>query len=162
MASSKRSFHQFQASSLQGEAIDFTRYAAQVVLVVNTASQCRFTPQYAELEQLYQQYRDQGLVILGFPCNQFGGQEPGDVRAIEQTCLINYGVSFPMFEKIDVNGPNSHPLYQYLRREQPGLLGQRIWWNFTKFLIGRDGKPLRRFAPCTAPTKLAPAIRQAL
>lgn len=155
-------FHQFRAQSLQGKEVDFSRYAGQVVLVVNTASQCGFTPQYAGLEQLYQTYRDQGLVILGFPCNQFGGQEPGDTQTIEQTCLINYGVSFPMFEKTEVNGPNSHPLYQYLRRARPGLLGSRIWWNFTKFLISREGHPIRRFAPFTPPAKLAPAIREAL
>ncbi|MFZ5532206.1 MAG: glutathione peroxidase [Pseudomonadota bacterium] len=155
-------FHQFSARSLRGEPIDFSRYAGKTVLVVNTASQCGLTPQYAGLEALYQKYRDEGLEILGFPCNQFGGQEPGGVKEIEQTCLINYGVSFPMFEKVDVNGAASHPLFTYLRGALPGLLGGKIRWNFTKFLVGRDGKPIKRFAPITKPARMEAQVRQAL
>lgn len=156
------SFHQLRARSLRGEPIDFSRYAGRVVLVVNTASQCGLTPQYTGLEALYQKYRDAGLEILGFPCNQFGGQEPGGVKEIEQTCLINYGVSFPMFEKVDVNGAASHPLFTYLRSALPGLLGGKIRWNFTKFLVGRDGAPIKRFAPITKPARLEAQVRQAL
>ncbi|KAF7598855.1 MAG: glutathione peroxidase [Candidatus Dactylopiibacterium carminicum] len=155
-------FHTFRASSLRGEPIELSFYAGKVVLVVNTASKCGFTPQYAGLEALYQKYRQQGLEILGFPCNQFGGQEPGGIREIEQTCLVNYGVSFQMFEKVDVNGTGSHPLFAYLRTALPGLLGNRIRWNFTKFLIGRDGSPIKRFAPITKPARLEPYIRRAL
>ena len=155
-------FHRFQACSLRGEPVEISRYAGQVVLVVNTASKCGFTPQYAGLEALYRKYADQGLVVMGFPCNQFGQQEPGDADAIEGSCLINYGVSFPMFEKIDVKGPNTHPLYQWLTAQLPGLLGRQIKWNFTKFLIGRDGQPLRRYASITRPEKIEPDLRQAL
>jgi len=155
-------FHQFSARSLRGEPIDFSRYAGRVVLVVNTASQCGLTPQYTGLEALYQKYRDEGLEILGFPCNQFGGQEPGGVKEIEQTCLINYGVSFPMFEKVDVNGATSHPVFTYLRSALPGFLGGKIRWNFTKFLVGRDGAPIKRFAPITKPARLEAQVRQAL
>ena len=155
-------FHQFSARSLRGEPIDFSRYAGRVVLVVNTASQCGLTPQYTGLEALYQKYRGEGLEVLGFPCNQFGGQEPGGVKEIEQTCLINYGVSFPMFEKVDVNGAASHPLFTYLRGALPGLLGGKIRWNFTKFLVGRDGKPIKRFAPITKPARMEAQVRQAL
>lgn len=157
-----QTFHQFQAESLKGEVIDFARYAGKVVLVVNTASKCGLTPQYKGLEALYQKYRDQGLEILGFPCNQFGGQEPGGTKEIEQTCLINYGVSFTMFAKVAVNGSESHPLFQYLRKELPGLIGGNIRWNFTKFLIGCDGRPIRRFSPTTAPARLEKDIRKAL
>lgn len=155
-------FHAFQARTLRGEEIDLARYAGKVVLVVNTASKCGFTPQYAGLETLYRKYADAGLVILGFPCNQFGRQEPGDAQSIEGGCLINYGVSFPMFEKIDVNGGAAHPLFRWLKASLPGALGGSVKWNFTKFLIGRHGEPLQRFAPITAPEKIEPAIRLAL
>ncbi|MBS1155566.1 MAG: hypothetical protein H6R07_1490 [Proteobacteria bacterium] len=155
-------FHQLTATSLRGQRIDMADYAGRVVLVVNTASLCGFTPQYAGLEALYQKYKDQGLVILGFPCNQFGQQEPGDADEIAATCQINYGVSFPMLAKVEVNGPGAHPVFQWLTRALPGLLGRKIRWNFTKFLIGRDGKPLRRFAPITKPEKMETAIRAAL
>lgn len=155
-------FYQHSATSLRGQRIDMTGYAGCVVLVVNTASQCGFTPQYAGLETLYRKYKDQGLVILGFPCNQFGQQEPGNADEIAATCQINYGVTFPMFAKVEVNGPGAHPLFQWLTRALPGLLGRKIRWNFTKFLIGRDGKPLRRFAPFTKPEKMEMAIRKAL
>jgi len=155
-------FYQFSATRLQGQPVSMADYAGKLVLVVNTASHCGFTRQYAGLEALWRQYAAQGLVILGFPCNQFGKQEPGSADDIAQICHINYGVSFPMFEKIDVNGAAAHPLFQYLKTELPGMPGGRIKWNFTKFLIGRDGQPLRRFAPITPPAKMEAAILAAL
>ena len=155
-------FYELTATSLRGQPITMADYAGKLVLVVNTASHCGFTPQYAGLEALYKKYADQGLVILGFPCNQFGKQEPGDADEIAQTCHINYGVSFPMFEKVAVNGAATHPVFHYLKGELPGVLGGRIKWNFTKFLIGRDGKPLRRFAPIATPEKMEAAIVAAL
>jgi glutathione peroxidase len=155
-------FYQLTATSLDGRSISMADYAGKVVLVVNTASQCGFTPQYAGLEALYKKYADRGLVMLGFPCNQFGKQEPGGADEISKTCHINYGVSFPMFEKVEVNGSAAHPLFRYLKNELPGVLGGRIKWNFTKFLIGRDGKPLKRFAPMTKPEKMEAAILAAL
>ncbi|HHR6579115.1 TPA: glutathione peroxidase [Providencia alcalifaciens] len=155
-------FYQLTAKSLSGQCISMEEYASKVVLVVNTASHCGFTPQYAGLEALYKKYADPGFVVLGFPCNQFGKQEPGGAEEIGQTCYINYGVSFPMFEKVDVNGSAAHPVFRYLKRELPGLLGGRVKWNFTKFLIGRDGKPLKRFAPFTTPEKMEVAIVAAL
>ncbi|WP_165430851.1 glutathione peroxidase [Atlantibacter hermannii] len=155
-------FHELTATSLRGQPISMADYAGKLILVVNTASQCGFTPQYAGLEALYQKYAVRGLVVLGFPCNQFGKQEPGGVDEIEQTCHINYGVSFPMFEKVDVNGAAAHPVFRYLKQELPGVLGSRIKWNFTKFLIGRDGKPLKRFAPFTTPEKMENDILVAL
>jgi len=154
--------YDFSASTLSGQDLALKEFAGQVVLVVNTASQCGFTPQYAGLEILYQTYKSSGLVILGFPCNQFGAQEPGSADDIASFCEINYGVTFPLFAKIDVNGPRAHPLFVYLTKALPGWLGPRIRWNFTKFLIARDGTPLRRFAPTTEPAKLAPAIEKAL
>ena len=150
------------ARSLRGEDVDLRQYAGRVVLVVNTASQCGFTPQYAGLESLYEKYRDAGLVILGFPCNQFGKQEPGSADDIAQTCQVNYGVTFPMFAKVEVNGPNAHPLFARLTAALPGTLGRRVKWNFTKFLIGRDGTPVRRFAPFTTPAQIEPHVRDAL
>ena len=155
-------FHQLTATSLHGQPICMTDYAGKLVLVVNTASHCGFTPQYAGLEALYKKYAAQGLVVLGFPCNQFGNQEPGGADEIAQTCHINYGVSFPMFEKVEVNGAATHPVFRYLKDQLPGVLGGRIKWNFTKFLIGRDGKPLKRFAPFTSPQKMEAAIISAL
>ncbi len=155
-------FHQLSATSLRGQTIAMSDYANRVVLVVNTASQCGFTPQYAGLESLYQKYRERGFVVLGFPCNQFGQQEPGSADDIAATCLVNYGVSFPMFAKTDVNGPNAHPLFKLLTAARPGLFGPSIRWNFTKFLIGRDGQVLRRFAPFTKPEKIEPFVRAAL
>jgi glutathione peroxidase len=155
-------FHQLTATSLRGQPISMADYAGKVVLVVNTASQCGFTPQYAGLEKLYKKYADQGLVVLGFPCNQFGKQEPGGADDIAQTCHVNYGVSFPMFGKVEVNGATAHPLFRYLKEALPGVLGGRIKWNFTKFLIGRDGKPLKRFAPMTTPEKMEATIVAAL
>ena len=155
-------FHQLTATSLGGQPVPMADYAGKVVLVVNTASHCGFTPQYAGLETLYQKYAAQGLVVLGFPCNQFGKQEPGSADDIAQTCHINYGVSFPMFAKIEVNGAAAHPLFRYLKKALPGVLGERIKWNFTKFLIGRDGKPIKRFAPFTKPEKMEAALVAAL
>jgi glutathione peroxidase len=137
-------------------------YSGKVVLVVNTASQCGLTPQYEGLEILYRKYNEKGLVILGFPCNQFGNQEPGTEKEISEVCLINYGVSFPMFSKIDVNGDDAHPVYKYLKDKLPGSLGKRIKWNFTKFLINRDGIPVKRFASTTIPEKLEKDIEKLL
>lgn len=155
-------FYQLTATSLGGHPVSMADYMGKVVLVVNTASHCGFTPQYGSLEALYKKYADQGFMVLGFPCNQFGKQEPGGAEEIAQTCYINYGVSFPMFDKVEVNGASAHPVFCYLKSELPGLLGGRIKWNFTKFLIGRDGKPLKRFAPFTAPEKIEAAIVAAL
>lgn len=155
-------FYQLDATSLRGQSIAMADYAGKVVLVVNTASHCGFTPQYAGLEALYKKYAAQGLMILGFPCNQFGKQEPGSADDIAQTCHINYGVSFPMFGKVEVNGVAAHPIFRYLKDELPGVLGGRIKWNFTKFLIGRDGKPIKRFAPFTTPEKMDAVIQAAL
>ncbi|MBQ0531316.1 glutathione peroxidase [Providencia hangzhouensis] len=155
-------FHQLAATSLGGQLISMKDYADKVVLVVNTASHCGFTPQYNGLESLYKKYAPQGFVVLGFPCNQFGKQEPGSAEEIAQTCFINYEVSFPIFEKVDVNGSSAHPIFRYLKNELPGLMGGRIKWNFTKFLVGRDGKPLKRFAPFTTPEKMEAIILSAL
>lgn len=150
------------ARSLRGQDVNLRQYAGRVVLVVNTASQCGFTPQYAGLESLYEKYREAGFVILGFPCNQFGGQEPGGPDDIAKTCQVNYGVTFPMFAKVDVNGPQAHPLFERLTEALPGTLGRRVKWNFTKFLIGRDGRPIRRFAPYTTPEQIEPHVQAAL
>lgn len=150
----KANFYEFNATSLQGKKVEMSQYKGKIVLVVNTASKCGFTPQYDGLEKLFQKYKDKGLVILGFPCNQFGNQEPGDEKSIAEGCLINYGVSFPMFGKIEVNGDNAHPLYKYLKSELNGVFGNSIKWNFTKFLINTEGKPIKRFAPTTKPEKI--------
>ena len=152
----------FTADTLRGAPKDLSEYAGQVVLVVNTASKCGLTPQFEGLEALYKEFKDDGLVVLGFPCNQFAGQEPGDAEQIEEFCQMNYGVSFPMFAKIDVNGANTHPLYTWLKQEKGGLMGDAIKWNFTKFLVGRDGRVIRRYSPQTEPEKLAGDIRKAL
>jgi len=138
-------------------------YRGKVLLIVNTASKCGFTPQYEGLEALQRKYRDRGLVVLGFPCNQFGHQEPGDEAEIKTFCKLRYDVDFPMFAKVDVNGENAHPLYRLLKSAKPGLLGtEAIKWNFTKFLVGRDGTVLQRFAPGDAPASLEQDIEQAL
>jgi glutathione peroxidase len=153
----------FEALTIDGKRAPLTRYAGKVVLVVNTASQCGFTPQFAGLEQLWQSYGPKGLVVLGFPCNQFGGQDPGANDEIASFCQVNYGVSFPMMAKVDVNGGDAHPVYKWLTAEAPGLLGTKaIKWNFTKFLIGKDGTVIRRYAPQDAPDKLAGDIEEAL
>ncbi|MFN5444341.1 MAG: glutathione peroxidase [Crocinitomicaceae bacterium] len=150
----KQSFYDFSANSLQGALISMESYSGKTILVVNTASKCGLTPQYEGLEKLYQTYKDKGLIILGFPCNQFGNQEPGDEKSISEGCLINYGVSFPMFSKIEVNGDQAHPIYVYLKKALPGILGSRIKWNFTKFLINGQGTPIKRFAPTTTPESI--------
>jgi glutathione peroxidase len=154
MNNMETSIYQFSAKSLQGKEVSMESYRGKTILVVNTASKCGLTPQYEGLEKLYQKYKDKGLVILGFPCNQFGNQEPGDEADIANGCLVNYGVSFPMFAKIEVNGDEVHPLYQYLKSELPGFFGGRIQWNFTKFLIKANGIPMKRFAPITKPEKI--------
>ena len=152
----------FSATTLTGQERHLSDYAGQVVLVVNTASKCGLTPQYEGLEALYQELRDEGLVVLGFPCNQFGNQESGTEEEIGEFCQVNYGVSFPMFAKIDVNGDDAHPLFEWLKSETKGLLGGRVKWNFTKFLVGRDGRVIGRYAPATEPADLADDIRAAL
>ena len=152
----------FSAKTLTGQEQDLAAYAGKVVLVVNTASKCGFTPQFEGLENLYEKYTEQGLVVLGFPCNQFASQDPGSNEEIGEFCQKNYGVSFPMFEKIDVNGEDAHPLYQWLKSEKGGLLGEKIKWNFTKFLIGRDGKVIKRYGSTTKPEKIAGDIEAAL
>ena len=155
--------HDFSANSLDGKPVALRDFAGKVLLVVNTASKCGFTPQYEGLEALYEQYRDRGLAVLGFPCNQFGAQEPGTAEEIGAFCQKNYGVSFPMFEKIDVNGATAHPLYQWLKSNARGLLGsEAIKWNFTKFLVDRDGKVVERFAPTTKPEDLKASIEALL
>lgn len=156
------SIYDITIQSLQGETIDFSSFKNKAILVVNTASKCGFTPQYEGLQALHAEYAEQGLVIIGCPCNQFGKQEPGDASAISGGCLINYGVDFLISEKIEVNGPGAHPLYQYLKSALPGVLGGRIKWNFTKFLIAKDGTPLKRFAPTTKPAAMEKIIQKAL
>jgi len=149
-----KEFYQFEAKSLQGKEIKMESYKGKTILVVNTASKCGLTPQFEGLENLYQKYKDRGLLILGFPSNQFANQEPGDEKSISEGCVINYGVSFPMFSKIDVNGEEAHPIYVYLKKELKGTLGNKIKWNFTKFLIDAEGNPVKRFAPTTKPEKI--------
>lgn len=155
-------FYKLSANMLQGQNVPLDTYKGKVVLVVNTASKCGLTPQYEGLETLYRKHKKEGLVILGFPCNQFGNQEPGGRKEIEEGCLINYGVSFPIFDKVDVNGDNTHPLFKYLKSELGGLFGSRIKWNFTKFLIDADGKPVKRFAPITKPEKIESYVEELL
>lgn len=156
------SLQDFSATTLDGQPVDLADYAGQVVLVVNTASQCGFTPQYEGLQKLWEKYADQGFVILGFPCDQFGHQEPGSEEEIGAFCQRNYGVTFPMMSKIEVNGDGAHPLYQWLRSEKGGLLGGKIKWNFTKYLLGRDGQVIDRYAPTTKPEKISGDIEKAL
>ncbi len=147
----EQGFYTLRAKDIKGQEISMSDYKGKTVMVVNTASKCGLTPQYKGLEELYQKYKDQGLVILGFPCNQFGQQEPGDEVNIQEFCQVNYGVSFPMFAKVEVNGQNTHPVFQYLRSKLGGLLGNRIKWNFTKFVIDKNGNPVKRFAPTVKP-----------
>ena len=154
--------YDFTATSLAGEDVALKRYEGQVLLIVNTASACGFTPQYKGLEALQRSFGPRGFSVLGFPCNQFGAQEPGDAAQIEQFCSRNYGVSFPMFAKVDVNGGGAHPLYQYLKGEKSGLLGSSIKWNFTKFLIDRSGNVVARHAPTTSPEALTKEIEALL
>ncbi|GAW47856.1 MULTISPECIES: glutathione peroxidase [unclassified Nocardioides] len=152
----------FSARAIDGSDVDLATYSGEVVLVVNTASQCGFTPQYQGLQQLHDEYAEQGFAVLGFPCDQFGGQEPGEDAEIAGFCERNFGVTFPLFSKVDVNGDRAHPVFQWLRAQKGGLLGSKIKWNFTKFLVGRDGQVLARYAPTTKPEKIAGDIEKAL
>ncbi|HEV2573831.1 MAG TPA: glutathione peroxidase [Beijerinckiaceae bacterium] len=155
--------YDFSARTLAGEDVSLADYRGKVLLIVNTASQCGFTPQYEGLEALYRDLQGRGLIVLGFPCNQFGAQEPGDAAEIANFCKLTYDVSFPMFAKIDVNGPAASPLYEWLKNEAPGVLGSKaIKWNFTKFLINRDGQVVGRFAPTTKPEALRADIEALL
>jgi glutathione peroxidase len=157
------SVYDFEAQQIGGQAVPLAQFRGQPLLIVNTASACGFTPQFAGLEDLHRSYGSRGLVVLGFPCNQFGAQDPGSDAEIAQFCHSNYGVSFPMMSKIDVNGDEAHPLYQWLTREAPGLLGSKaIKWNFTKFLVGKDGRVIKRYAPQDSPGSLAKDIEAAL
>lgn len=155
--------HQYKVKDASGNEIDLSQYRGQVLLVVNTASQCGFTPQYKELEQLHQKYKDKGLVILAFPCNQFGGQEPGSDDEIQQFCELNYGVSFPVMAKLAVNGPDASPLFEHLKDSARGLMKTRaIKWNFTKFLINKQGDVVKRYAPRTKPASIAASVEDLL
>lgn len=154
--------YQFEAELLEGENKQFSDYEGKVLLIVNTASKCGFTPQFAGLEALYEKYKDQGFEVLGFPCNQFGGQDPGTHEEIGSFCQRNYGVSFPMFAKVDVKGPEAHVIFRYLTNNSKGILGSGIKWNFSKFLIGKDGKVLNRYAPTTKPESIEDDIQKAL
>ena len=157
------SIYDFTVTTIDGKRTTLAEYRGKVLLVVNVASKCGFTPQYDGLEKLHAQYGDQGLVVLGFPCNQFGGQEPGTEAEILDFCRLNYGVSFPLFAKIAVNGPDTHPLFTFLKNAQPGILGSTaIKWNFTKFLVDRTGKVTARFASATSPESMAEEIRRLL
>ncbi|MCW5639010.1 MAG: glutathione peroxidase [Rubrivivax sp.] len=157
------SIYDFESQSIAGKPAQFASQRGKVLLVVNTASKCGFTPQFAGLEELWQAYRDQGLVVVGFPSNEFGGQDPGDNDQIAEFCQMNYGVSFPMMSKTEVNGGGAHPLWQWMKREAPGVLGsEAVKWNFTKFLVGRDGQVIKRYAPTDKPESLKKDIEAAL
>ena len=157
------SVYDFSALTIDGVDLPLSGYRGHPLLIVNVASKCGFTPQYTGLEAIYRRYRERGLMVLGFPCDQFGHQEPGDEAEIKQFCSLNYGVSFPLFAKIKVNGEDATPLYGYLKKSLPGILGiEAIKWNFTKFLVGKDGIPLKRYAPADKPESLAPDIEAAL
>ena len=157
-----KSFYELKTTYLDGKPVDLAAYQGKVTLVVNVASKCGFTPQYKGLEALYEKYKDKGLVILGFPCDQFGHQEPGTEAEIKSFCELNYGVTFPLFKKIEVNGDGTDPLYKYLKSQAPGFLNEAIKWNFTKFLVGKDGKVLDRFASATTPEKIDPEVAKLL
>jgi len=158
-AQTSPSIYSFSVTSIEGKPVEFSTYQGKVLLIVNTASQCGFTPQYQGLQALYDKYASQGLVILGFPCNQFGQQEPGDETAIQSFCETRFGVSFPLFQKIEVNGKEAHPLYKFLTKAAPGILGtQAVKWNFTKFLVDRQGKVVARYSSLTQPQDLDKAI----
>ena len=158
-----QTLYDFSAILLNGDLQKLDAYRGKILLIVNTASQCGFTPQYSGLEELYRTYKEKGLVVLGFPCNQFGAQEPGDAEAIGQFCQTRFDLSFPLFAKIDVNGDNAHPLYAWLKHEAAGILGtEAIKWNFTKFLVDRNGKVIHRYAPATRPDELVEAIEALL
>jgi glutathione peroxidase len=158
-----KNIYNFSCKNLNGEEVSLSSYSGKALLIVNTASKCGFTPQYKGLQELYEEYSSEGFEVLGFPCNQFGSQEPGTEQEIEKFCKINYAVTFPLFSKIEVNGPSAHPLFKFLTSSKPGLLGTKaIKWNFTKFLISRDGEVLKRFAPSVKPSDIATAIEAAL
>ena len=160
---SSPTIYDFEAKSISGKDISLSQFKGQVMLIVNTASKCGFTPQFGGLETLHKTYSGKGLAVLGFPCNQFGSQDPGTDGDIAEFCQVNYGVSFPMMGKIDVNGPAAHPLYKWLSAEAPGLLGSKaIKWNFTKFLVGKDGQVIKRYAPMDKPADLAKDVEAAL
>ena len=155
--------YDFSALSIDGIDLPLAQYRGHPLLIVNVASKCGFTPQYEGLEALYRKYRERGLEVLGFPCDQFGHQEPGTEAEIKKFCSLNYGVSFPMFGKVKVNGPDTHPLYEYLKKSLPGILGlEAIKWNFTKFLVGKDGVPIKRYAPADKPESIEPDIQAVL
>lgn len=156
------SVYQFEAQTISGKQQAFADLKGKVLLIVNTASKCGFTPQYAGLEDLHKAYGDKGLVVMGFPCNQFGHQEPGDESEIQEFCSVNYGVTFPMFAKVDVNGDQAHPLFNYLKSQQRGFITSGIKWNFTKFLINREGEVVGRFAPTDKPEALKAEIEKLL
>ena len=157
------SIYDFTVKDIEGKEVKLDHYRGKVMLVVNTASQCGFTPQYKGLEALYEKFHGKGLEVLGFPCNQFGGQEPGDEKAIEQFCEINYGVTFPLFAKVDVNGDDASPLFKHLKSAKKGILGsEAIKWNFTKFLVDREGNVVERFAPKTEPKELEADVAKLL
>lgn len=157
------SVYDFSALDIHGQTVNLEQFRGQPLLIVNTASACGFTPQFAGLQALHQAYADKGLVVLGFPCNQFGGQDPKPNNEIEQFCQLNYGVNFRMMEKIEVNGAGAHPLYQWLKGEKPGVLGtEGIKWNFTKFLVGKDGQVIKRYAPTDKPESISADIEAAL
>ena len=158
-----KTIYDFEAVQMNGQGLALSQLQGKVMLIVNTASACGFTPQFGGLEKVHQAYKDRGLAVLGFPCNQFGSQDPGSNESIAGFCQLNYGVSFTMMEKINVNGPEAHPLYQWLCKEAPGLLGSKaIKWNFTKFLVGKDGRVISRYAPQDTPSKIEKDILQAL
>lgn len=157
-----QTFYDFSIHTPNGEKVEMSHYHGKVVLVVNTATKCGLAPQFDGLEQLHQKYKDRGLVVLGFPCDQFLNQEPETNETVVEACRINHGVTFQLFEKIDVNGKNTHPLYQYLKSELPGFLGGKIKWNFTKFLIDKNGKPVKRYSPTTVPEKIEADILKLL
>ncbi|BFI99432.1 glutathione peroxidase [Priestia sp. Y58] len=157
------SVYEYSAKTIKDEDVSISNYQGDVLLIVNTASKCGFTPQYKDLQALYEEEKENGLTVLGFPCNQFGGQEPGNSNDIEQFCELNYGVSFPMFAKVDVKGEHAHPLFTYLTEQAPGLLGSKgIKWNFTKFLVNRQGEVVKRYAPQTAPKDIQKDIKELL
>lgn len=163
MSAAAESIYDFEVQTIDGETTTLAPYKGKVMLIVNVASECGFTPQYDGLQKLYTEYKDQGLVVLGFPCNQFAGQEPGTEQEIKQFCRVNFGIGFPMFAKIDVNGDDTHPLYRFLKKEQPGTFGsEAIKWNFTKFLVDREGNVIERYAPMTKPEALKPDIEKLL
>ena len=155
-------FYALSAETIQGKTIDMQAFAGKTIVVVNTASKCGLTPQYEGLEKLHRQYKDKGLVILGFPCNQFGEQEPGTSSEITSFCEVNYGVSFPMFAKVDVNGDQAHPIFKYLKSQLGGFFSKKIKWNFTKFVIDKNGKPVKRFGPTVKPERMESYLQKIL